>query len=179
MQRRHIRRHMQPYLIRGRTTTINNAFASAIALNDDYDDQRVAKAIQALGQNPDAPLVCFYCDDRLAETWDHVQSVVKAGKYSGYGHSLGNLVPCCGQCNSRKTNKDWRTYLAGVVSDDERRQAKMERLQRHIDSYCEPDLDDAAIQAICPAETRQLDDIRLEILRLMRPISWRLASERR
>lgn len=168
MQRKDIRRHMQPYLIRSRTTTINNAFASAVALNDDYDDQRVAQALGDLGQNPDASLVCFYCDDWPAETWDHVQSVVKAGKYSGYGHTLGNLVPCCKQCNSRKTNKDWRTYLASLSSDDERHHIKLERLQSHIDMYCEPDLDDAAIQRICPDETRQLDEIRLDIPRLMR-----------
>ena len=55
---------------------------------------------------------CAYCNAPFAEfreaTWDHVIPVTKGGSFG-----IGNLVPCCGSCNSSKGNKtvmEWRVW---------------------------------------------------------------------
>ena len=112
-----IQNHLKPYSIIGRRrTTINHAFASAVATSDFFDPDRVAAAIRDLGQDPDNHLVCVYCGD-LAETWDHVFATVKNSIFSGHGHRLGNRLPCCKPCNSAKGNKHWQTYLFSLTSE--------------------------------------------------------------
>ena len=111
MRYKSIREHLRPYVIKARRqTTINHAFAAAVAPNDEYDEDRVRAAIIALGQDPENDLRCVYCP-KPAETWDHVYSTVLQRKFSGHGHRLGNLVPCCKACNSSKGNKKWDRYL--------------------------------------------------------------------
>ena len=106
-----IKRHLSTYSIYARRkTTINHAFASAVAPSDRYDERKIRAAIASLGQDPNADLFCVYCGGR-AETWDHVFATVRRGEFSGAGHRLGNLLPCCKQCNSRKGNKDWDKYI--------------------------------------------------------------------
>lgn len=95
-----VRNHLKPYvMVSRRKTTINHAFAAAIAPSDDYDVQRVRQALALLGQDPDQDLRCAYCG-ATAQTWDHVFATVKDSRFSGYGHRLGNLLPCCKFCNS-------------------------------------------------------------------------------
>lgn len=109
-----IRNHLKPYVIVARRkTTINHAFAAAIAPSDDYFDVRVREAIVLLGQDPDKALLCSYCGE-LAQTWDHVFATVKNSHFSGHGHRLGNLLPCCKRCNSAKGNRDWRMYITSL-----------------------------------------------------------------
>ena len=122
MRYRDIARLLKPYsIVAKRTTTINHAFASAIAPCDSYDESRIRAAITLLGQDPDSDLACVYCDSR-AETWDHVHATVRNKMFSGFGHRLGNLVPCCKACNSRKGNKVWSIFMdtlgleAGVLA---------------------------------------------------------------
>lgn len=122
-----IRSHLKPYVIVARRkTTINHAFAAAIAPSDEYIDERVREAVIALGQDPEQTLRCAYCD-APAKTWDHVFATVKNSHFSGYGHRLGNLLPCCKPCNSAKGNKNWRQYLEGLGrSDQVERSARIE-----------------------------------------------------
>lgn len=111
MKKQDIKRYLQDYSIYGkRKTTINHAFSSAISVSDTYDEEKIDNALKILGQDPEGDLSCIYCD-LSAETWDHVMPTVKHGKYSGYGHQIGNLVPCCKDCNSKKGNKDWKVFL--------------------------------------------------------------------
>jgi 5-methylcytosine-specific restriction endonuclease McrA len=101
-----IRRYLKPYsIVASRTTTVNHAFAASIAPSDTYEAAKVREAVVALGQDADADLVCVYCGAE-AETWDHVHATVKDKAFSGHGHRLGNLLPCCKPCNSKKGNKD-------------------------------------------------------------------------
>lgn len=112
MKIRSIKNHLQPYVIsRKRISTIRNAFAAAIAHYDDFEEDNVRKAVECLGQNPDSELFCVYCGGE-AKTWDHLFPLVKESIYSGYGHQIGNLVPCCASCNSNKGGKNWKTWLS-------------------------------------------------------------------
>lgn len=107
-----IRTHLKPYVIVARRkTTINHAFAAAIAPSDEYSEEYIREAMSALGQDPDQELLCAYCG-APAQSWDHVFATVKNSNFSGHGHRLGNLLPCCKPCNSAKGNKDWLVYLA-------------------------------------------------------------------
>ena len=122
-----IRYHLRPYkILERRKTTINHAFASAIAPYDEYDDSRIRKAVEVLEQDPDQSLRCVYCDEN-AQTWDHVHGTVKNSKFSGHGHRVGNLVPTCRTCNSSKGNKDWKVYLSWLCNSK----------GLHEETYCE------------------------------------------
>lgn len=117
MQYHSIRSHLRPYSITGRRkTTINHAFASAIAPCDAFNEASVREAIVLLGQDPDLDLRCSYCG-AVAETWDHVFATVSASEFSGHGHRLGNLLPCCKTCNSKKGNKHWLAYILSLRLD--------------------------------------------------------------
>jgi hypothetical protein len=106
-----IKYHLRPYrILERRKTTINHAFAAAIAPYDLYEEARIRRAVEILGQDPDQDLRCVYCNEE-AQTWDHVFGTVKQSRFSGHGHRLGNLVPSCKKCNSSKGNKNWKDFL--------------------------------------------------------------------
>ena len=62
-----------------------HAFASALAPCDEYDQGKVEEALVRLGQKDLNRLSCVYCG-RSAQTWDHLENLVKAGRLNGYGH---------------------------------------------------------------------------------------------
>lgn len=131
MKKDDLKRHLKDYSIFGkRSSTISHAFASALSIADDYDVAKIDKAISLLGQNPDDDLLCAYCDNP-AETWDHVKAVVVNTAYSGYGHQISNLIPCCKSCNSSKGNKDWKEYLRLKGFSTEERVTRIESYINH------------------------------------------------
>ncbi len=126
-----IKTYLSPYRIYGRgSTTVSYAFASAVAPVERYDPDLVGEALCLLGQDPAAELTCAYCD-APATSWDHLVGVVKDGRYSGFDHVLGNLVPCCGACNGRKGNKPWRSFVDSIP-DPARRALVTERIERMV-----------------------------------------------
>lgn len=113
-----IKTHLEPYSIkRKRETTLANAFASAIAPSDGNIarvDRKIENAIRFLRQDPDDDLLCVYCINEKAQTWDHLVGTVKNKQIREdefVGHQIGNLVPCCKKCNSEKGNKDYKKFL--------------------------------------------------------------------
>ena len=131
MKKNDLKRHLKDYSIFGkRSSTISHAFASALSIADDYDVTKIDKAIIILGQNPDDDLLCAYCN-KPAETWDHIKAVVVKTAYSGYGHQINNLLPCCKDCNSAKGNKDWKVFLQHKGLDTEQRISRIENYLNH------------------------------------------------
>jgi len=111
MKKEDIKRHLSTYSVYGkRRTTINHAFASAIAPSDYYDEEKISEALEFLGQNPNEDLTCVFCNDE-AETWDHLVGLVKNGELRGFGHQVGNLIPCCKKCNSKKGSKEFDKFI--------------------------------------------------------------------
>jgi hypothetical protein len=107
-----IKRHLKTYSVYNkRRTTINHAFASAIAPSDDFNEEKMNEALKFLGQNPNEDLKCVFCNDE-AETWDHLVGLVKDGELRGFGHQIGNLVPCCKKCNSKKGSKEFDKFIS-------------------------------------------------------------------
>src|SRR5688500_8882640 len=125
MKKTDIKRHLSDYSIFSkRKTTINHAFASALSVADSYDEEKLNKALIILGQDPEQDLECVYCG-RPAETWDHINSLVKNSSFSGFGHQIGNLIPCCKDCNSKKGSKDWRVFVEQKIPNKETQLSKV------------------------------------------------------
>lgn len=168
MQMNSLRQHLRPYSIyQRRKTTINHAFASALAWNDSFDEIHIAQAIRSLGQDPTRDLICVYCDERPATTWDHIEGLVKEGMYSGFGHTTGNLVPCCSTCNSKKGNKPWRKFISEMTIDHERKARKIAQLEEYQARYGGRRFGYNDIEAIAPEETKAFHQVRDQILALM------------
>lgn len=166
MKREKMRAYLRPFRAYGRvSTSITRALAGAIAPVESYDDTRVAEALLLLGQDPDGDLACVYCGNP-AGTWDHVFGLVADGHFSGYGHVLGNLVPCCSTCNSRK-NRHWRDFVIGQHSNSDEAAAIIERIERYLAEYGGPPLTDEVLRSRHPAEMAELDDIKSQIFDLL------------
>lgn len=118
MKKKDLKRHLNVYSIfKKRNTTINHAFASALSYFDNYDETLIDSALKILGQKPNDNLKCVYCK-KEAETWDHLEALVKKGMFTGFGHQLGNLVPCCKRCNSSKGKKTHIDFIKTLNIDD-------------------------------------------------------------
>ncbi|HUO07869.1 MAG TPA: HNH endonuclease [Phycisphaerae bacterium] len=158
-----IKQHLRPYLITGRrTTTINHAFAAAIAPFDEYDEERVKKALRLLGQDPDSEILCAYCGSP-AETWDHVHATVRKTKFSGHGHRVGNLLPCCKPCNSKKGSKDWQVFLKRLAITEPERNQREGRIAAYLKEFLVSD----DIPEHLP-EYAELQQLRLEVLKIFK-----------
>jgi len=120
---------MRTYKASGRGSTINHAFASALATADMYDKDRLVEALAKLGQSVDDPLRCVYCAAE-GTSIDHLHALVENSSYTGHGHVIGNLVPCCSRCNQRKGKAPWRDWAnaAGTPLDQIQRIADYESL---------------------------------------------------
>jgi len=168
MKKQSIRAHLNEYSIyQKRATTINHAFASAIAENDAYNEAKLDKALRALGQEPDEDLSCFYCDEN-AETWDHIYGLVKKYEYSGYGHVIGNLIPCCKKCNSEKGNQNWQSFLNKKISNPKKKKAKITALQNYLSAFLQESCGYKKIKEICKAEVCEYEAVKKKIIENMK-----------
>jgi len=127
---------------------------------DRYDEAIARAAITLLGQNPDAALSCACCGE-LAQTWDHVNATVKNSRFSGYGHRIGNLLPCCKDCNSKKGSKTWTAYM-DLLKGRDGYEARRTAIGRYLQSL-------STIDAVSDSVTgvSELEIIRLKVLSLL------------
>lgn len=166
MKKTDLKRHLNIYSIfKKRHTTINHAFASAISYFDDYEEKEINKALKLLGQNPNNDLKCVYCNKK-AESWDHLFSLIKNGMYTGFGHQLGNLVPCCKKCNSSKGKKDYISFLDFLDIDELTKSNRKLILEKYIDSYKNNVIDIESTKYI--EITKDYLDIKNKIFELMK-----------
>lgn len=166
-----IRKHLAPYGISAkRETTIRHAFASAIAPLELYDEARVREALIGLGQRDLDNLVCTYCD-RPATSWDHLEALVAKKKASGFGHTLGNLVPACEQHNSKRGNRRWDVWAAERGVPEER----IDAIRTHQARYSTS----ATSLALTPAQAQRLEAIQQQILYLMKEADMVVAAARK
>lgn len=155
MKKDSIKEHLREYSIyQRRKTTINHAFASAIAPVDQYDEATISAALKLLGQDPNGELACVYCD-RPAETWDHLESLVEKGNFRGYGHIIGNLVPCCKQCNSAKGAKSWREFV------------KDPQIEKALEQYVKTYAQSVDLAQVDPQLVAEYTNLKEQILELM------------
>ena len=159
-----IKTYLRPQSIYGRrSTTISHAFAAAIVPIEAYDAEKVKGQLVGLGQDNLNDLTCVYCD-KAAETWDHLYNLVRDKMPNGGGHQVGNLVPCCGHCNSEKGSKDWRKYLQGKMSG-ERYESRCTQIEVYCSGVVTVDLE--RMQVEHPDDYQKFWELRDKILLLM------------
>ena len=164
MKKEDIKRHLTIYSIFDkRSTTINHAFASAIAPSVNYDEKIINEALEFLGQNPNEDLKCIFCE-KEAETWDHLTGLVKNKVLRGFGHQIGNLVPCCKECNSKKGSKEFEQFIneTGQNNSD-----LINRLQQYQNKFAKI-IDLEYLKQINPIEFEEYYQIKKEIFELMK-----------
>ena len=126
-----------PMKIKGRTSSITNAFVNSIIPSIYPTDEEIVEALGILGMNPSS-VKCAYCGDASTE-WDHLRPIVRNKQPTGYISEIGNLVPACGKCNQSKGNKDWRVWMVSAaplspkskgVPDVETRMSRLEAYEQ-------------------------------------------------
>ncbi len=159
-----IKNYLRPSTVMGRKSTFSSAFASALAPHDAYVPAAVSEAIRDLGQDPDAELDCVYCGAKAA-TWDHVFGRVVKGDFSGHGHRIRNLVPCCRTCNESKGKKPWREFLETRNSPD--KNARISRMERFLGNTDAQVIDTEGMRHKAAEELRRFLEIRSQVFDLM------------
>ena len=166
MKKQSLKKHLGIYSIyKKRHTTINHAFASAISYFDDYNEKEIDKALRLLNQKPNAELKCVYCNKK-ASTWDHLQCLVKNGDFTGYGHQLGNLVPCCKNCNSSKGRKDYIKYIDNLKIEDDRKNDIKAIIENYIAEFNSVKIEITEQRNI--KLHHEYENVKLEIFELMK-----------
>jgi hypothetical protein len=97
--------------VTGRSSSITNAFISAIIPTIEPTQAEELEALSILGMIPDN-IRCAYCGDRATE-WDHLRAIITNQEPTGYITEIANLVPACGKCNQSKGKSHWRTWMEG------------------------------------------------------------------
>lgn len=99
----------KPVNVKGRTSSITNAFVNGIVPCVYPSEEQIKESLNILKIDPD-DLRCAFCGDPATE-WDHLRPLVKGKKPTGYISEIHNLVPACGKCNQSKGNKEWRKWI--------------------------------------------------------------------
>ena len=127
-----------------------------------FDERRVADALRILGETNTDALECVYCG-KNAQTWDHVYPLVSGGEMSGYGHTLGNLVPSCRDCNSEKGSQDWRAWLESTKAP----MSRIEAMEGYLAAYPPRRETLAELEELCPELVREFQEKRAAVLSLL------------
>jgi hypothetical protein len=121
--------------ITGRSSSITNAFVSAIIPVVFPTEAEVMEALAVLGMSS-TDVRCAYCGDVSSE-WDHLRPLVVNQKPTGFISEIANLVPSCGKCNQSKGKKPWREWMRSSAPRSPRvrgildLEARMERLEAY------------------------------------------------
>lgn len=162
-----IRNHLAVYaMVAKRKTTISHMFASAIAPVDDYVEAELREGLALLDQDIEAGLLCVYCDDP-AETWDHLRALVQNRQFSGYGHQLGNLVPSCKRCNSRKGNRAYDEYIRVSSASGDDAKGRIQKITTYSTRFLPNPMPQDEYARRWPAEMAALESLRGQIIQLM------------
>lgn len=101
----------KPMTVTGRSSSITNAFISAIIPVIEPTEQEEHEALRILQISPD-DIRCAYCGDKSTE-WDHLRPIITNQEPTGYITEIANLVPACGKCNQSKGKEHWRSWMTG------------------------------------------------------------------
>lgn len=92
--------------LKGRTSTISNAFAISVTPYIVPSEEEVKKLYQELDIKEGQ---CAYCLGN-GNCRDHLKPLVKDGMPTGYITDITNIIPCCQACNSSKGSKDFESW---------------------------------------------------------------------
>ncbi len=101
----------KPMSVTGRSSSITNAFISAIIPVIEPTREEELEALRILQIDRD-DIRCAYCGDKATE-WDHLRPIIRGQEPTGYITEIANLVPSCGKCNQSKGKSHWRAWMEG------------------------------------------------------------------
>ena len=124
-----------PVSVNGRSSSVTNAFISAIVPAIERTEEEELEALRILQIDPH-DIRCAYCGDRATE-WDHLRPIISNQEPTGYITEIANLVPSCGKCNQSKGKSYWSTWMEGTARLSPKTRGisdlaeRVERLNRH------------------------------------------------
>lgn len=74
---------------------------------------------------------------------------------------IGNLLPCCGNCNEKKGNKDWEAFLKQKGNSNKKIRILKKYFKKYLPAKINP-------EKLCPRESKQLDNIKSKIFKLFK-----------
>lgn len=92
---------------------------------------------------------------------------MKNSELRGYGHQIGNLVPCCRSCNSKKGSKDWQQFIDHHVTQATNRRQIQAKLTNYLAKYAKL-IDIDQIKREAPDEWLRYLAVKEQILALMK-----------
>lgn len=100
----------------GRTSSMTNAFYNGIlpVVKHSKEEEKKLKAL--LNYDDTKGWQCIYCG-KPANTFDHLNSLIKDKQPTGYFSEPGNLVPSCNSCNSSKGKKHWQEFMDTALNN--------------------------------------------------------------
>lgn len=119
--------------ITARSSSITNAFISAITIVEKPTEEQIEKVLEIFEMSPEN-MRCCYCGGQYTE-WDHLKPLVVNRKPTGYPTSIKNLVPACNKCNQSKGNNDWEEWIksnkkTSQLTDLKERIAKIKEFEK-------------------------------------------------
>ncbi len=115
---RDLKKRLKPFSIVGeRMTSFRHYIAAAIAPVEKDHEEKIKDALLALGQDPEGVTCMVTGCENGDMTWDALKNLVEDKVPTGYGHTLGNVIPLCRSHNSSKGKKEWRGWFQNHAPD--------------------------------------------------------------
>lgn len=105
----------KPSDIRGRSSSITYAIAASTAPYAEPTESELEEMLRILGMDKDN-LRCIFCN-QPAERLGHLNALVEDRRPTGWGTTIGNLVPVCSTCGSSRGNLPWMDWLQQKAMD--------------------------------------------------------------
>jgi len=116
-----------------RTSTITNAFVSAILPFPQPKPSEIGEVLNIFEMNPE-DLRCVYCGE-VATEWEHLYPIVRRRRPTGYPSSIRNLVPSCRSCNQKKRGEEWRKWISSGAFSARFKQEDLKKRISHLEKY--------------------------------------------
>lgn len=88
-----------------RTSTICRAMACTLLLREPCTQEQDTKWRHFFPAK-----ICAYCGKEAVHL-DHLHPLIEKREPTGYGTEPANLVPCCRECNQKKSSMHWEEFM--------------------------------------------------------------------
>ncbi|HYF80521.1 MAG TPA: hypothetical protein VD973_25720 [Symbiobacteriaceae bacterium] len=105
----------KPSHIHGRRSSITYAIAASASPYAVPTEAEFNEMLQILGMDRDH-LRCVFCN-KPTKRLGHLNALVEDRQPTGWGTTIGNLVPVCSTCGSRRGNQPWAEWLQQQATD--------------------------------------------------------------
>jgi hypothetical protein len=105
----------QPSDIQGRGSSITYAIAASATPYVEPSAEELDAMLRILDMDREN-IRCAFCGQATNQL-GHLHSLVENGRPTGWGTTIGNLIPACARCKSSRGNKPWEEWIERKVAD--------------------------------------------------------------